>query len=235
MKCVHQSIFILTSKRNRECFRLLQFFGNIVHGVLEDNVSSDSLLDLEKMKTAYEEHKTKLDPKHEIPTELTNAGVQILEDFYDIYSGRDFHVYEKEMGFNFVIGNYSIIGYMDRVDMYDDMVEIVDYKTGKREVAQKDIANNLQLGIYALAASTMFPGKNIKGSLHYLRSGRIKSHEYSKEDLSLIEEELVNRINKIINDFNYSPTKNERICSFCDHAKSGACATGAARLRKINQ
>lgn len=235
MKCVPQNIFTPTLRRSRECFQRPQFFGNIVHGVLEDNVSSDSVLDLEKMKIAYEEHKTKLDPKHEIPAELSSAGVQILEDFYDIYSGRDFHVYEKEMGFNFVIGNYSIIGYMDRVDMYDDMVEIVDYKTGKREVAQKDIANNLQLGIYVLAASAMFPGKKIKGSLHYLRSGRIKSHEYSEKDLSLIQEELVNRINRIINDFNYSPTKNERFCSFCDHAKSGACATGAARLRKISQ
>jgi RecB family exonuclease len=205
-----------------------------VHGVLEDNVSSGSILDLDQMKVAYEEHKANLDPKQQIPAELTNAGVQILEDFYDIYSGRDFNVYEKEMGFNFVIGNYSVIGYMDRVDMYDDMVEIVDYKTGKREVAQKDIAKNLQLGIYALAASTIFPGKKIKGSLHYLRSGRIKSHEYSDEDLVSIKEELVNRINRIINDFNYSPTKNERFCSFCDHAKSGACATGAARLKKAN-
>jgi RecB family exonuclease len=205
-----------------------------VHGVLEDNVSSGSVLDLDQMKVAYEEHAANLDPKQQIPAELTSAGVQILEDFYDIYSGRDFNVYEKEMEFNFVIGNYSVIGYMDRVDMYDDMVEIVDYKTGKREVAQKDIAKNLQLGIYALAASTIFPGKKIKGSLHYLRSGRIKSHEYSDEDLVSIKEELVNRINRIINDFNYSPTKNERFCSFCDHAKSGACATGAARLKKAN-
>jgi RecB family exonuclease len=202
--------------------------------VLEDNVSLGSVLDLDQMKVAYEEHAANLDPKQQIPAELTNAGVQILEDFYDIYSGRDFNVYEKEMGFNFVIGNYSVIGYIDRVDMYDDMVEIVDYKTGKREVAQKDIAKNLQLGIYALAASTIFPGKKIKGSLHYLRSGRIKSHEYSDEDLVSIKEELVNRINRIINDFNYSPTKNERFCSFCDHAKSGACATGAARLKKAN-
>lgn len=234
MKCVLPSIFILILRKSRECFRPQLCCGNIVHGVLEDNVASDGVLDLDKMKVSYEEYKVNLDPKHEIPVELIEAGVQILEDFYDIYSGRDFSVLQKEMGFNFVIGNYSIIGYMDRVDMYDDMVEIVDYKTGKREVAQKDISKNLQLGIYALAASVIFPGKKIKGSLHYLRSGRIKSHEYSEDDLASIQIELVNRINTIVNDFNYSPTKNERVCSFCDHAKSGACPTGAARLKKLN-
>jgi len=195
-------------------------------------VSNDTALDLEKMKISYQEHKEILDPKEEIPKDLFDAGIQIIEDFYDRYSDTQFHVFEKEMGFNFIIGNYSIIGYMDRVDLYDDMVEIVDYKTGKREVAQKDISKNLQLGIYAIAASLAFPGKKIKGSLHYLRSGRIKSHEYSDEDLENIKNEIINRINVIINDLNFSPTKNERVCSFCDHAKSGVCPTGAGRLRR---
>lgn len=139
------------------------------------------------------------------------------------------------MEFQFVIGNYFIIGFIDRVDIYDDYVEIIDYKTGKREVAQKDVSTNLQMGIYALAAATAFPDKKIKASLHYLRSGRIKSHEYSKEDLESIKVSLINKIEKIVNDFNFNPTKNERVCGFCDHAKSGACATGASRLKRMNR
>lgn len=160
--------------------------------------------------------------------------MQILEDFYDTYSSKRFDVQYKEMGFNFVLANYLLIGYIDRIDIYNDVVEIIDYKTGKREVAQKDISTNLQLGIYALAASKKFPGKKIKGSLHYLRSGRMKSHDYSTEDLVKVKESLVNKINIIISDSNFTPTKNERICYFCDHAKSGACPTGASRLRKGN-
>lgn len=164
---------------------------------------------------------------------MISAGDQIIVDLYDTYGGRTFDVYDKEMEFNFVIGNYSIIGFIDRVDVYDDCVEIIDYKTGKREVAQKDVATNLQLGIYALAAATAFPNKKIKASLHYLRSGRIKSHEFSKADLENVKSTLVTRINNILKDSNFSPTKNERVCSFCDHAKSGACATGAARLKRM--
>lgn len=161
------------------------------------------------------------------------AGDQILVDMYDEYGGNTFDVYDKEMEFRFVIGNYSIIGYIDRVDIVGDCVEIIDYKTGKREVAQKDIATNLQLGIYALAASVAFPDKKVKASLHYLRSARIKSHEFSTEDLENVKISLINRINNIIQDSNFTPTKNERVCSFCDHAKSGACATGASRLKRM--
>jgi RecB family exonuclease len=139
------------------------------------------------------------------------------------------------MEFNFIIGNYSIIGYIDRVDMHDDYLEIIDYKTGKREVAQKDVHNNLQLGIYALAASIKFPDKKIVASLHYLRSGRIKSHTFSPEDIERVKENLIEKINLIINDCNFTPTKNERVCYFCDHAKSGACATGAGRLKRANR
>ncbi len=235
MKCVLLNIFFLTLKENQECFRHPQCFGNIVHGVLEDHVSSTEVLDLEKMKLSFTNHKNILDPNSEINLDLHEAGLQILEDFYDIYDGRTFDVYDKEMGFNFVLGNYLIIGYIDRVDVINDTVEIVDYKTGKREVAQKDIYNNLQLGIYALAASLVFPEKQIKASLHYLRSGRVKSHEYTKEDLERVKQMVVDKINLIVNDFNFTPTKNERICFFCDHAKSGACATGAARLKRSNR
>ena len=186
------------------------------------------------MKSSYEDYKSQLDPKSEISDQLANDGVQILEDFYDIYEGRLFEVFDKEMEFNFVLGNYSIIGYIDRVDVLEDTVEIVDYKTGKREVAQKDVHKNLQLGIYALAASRAFPDKKVKASLHYLRSGRIKGHEYSVEDLENVKVMLLEKINLIVNDFNFTPTKNERICYFCDHAKSGACPTGAARLKRSN-
>jgi RecB family exonuclease len=202
---------------------------------LEDNVSDVNPIEHDSLIKKYEEYNKSFNPNNQIPQVLLDAGSEILDDFYDLYGGTTFNVHEKELGFSFVLGNYSINGFIDRVDINGDVVEIVDYKTGKREVAAKDIHKNLQLGIYALAASRMFPGSKIKASLHYLRSGRIKSHEYTEEDLELAKQSLVDRINQIMNDTNFSPTKNERVCSFCDHAQSGACSTGAIRLRKFNR
>lgn len=108
-------------------------------------------------------------------------------------------------------------------------------KHGKWEVSQKDVPNNLQLGIYALAASLAFPDKVIRAELYYLRSGRRKYHVYSKEDIENVKINLINNINQVVEDRSFSPTSNERNCTFCDHAKSGACPTGVSRLRRMGK
>jgi len=210
-------------KKEPRRFNSPAVLGNIVHEVLENTISSKKPLSLSEMKEHYELSKTHFDPNSAISQDLISVGSEIIDEFYDLNQNTIFNVYGKEVGFNFVVGNYSIIGFIDRIDVDGDSVHIVDYKTGKREVAFKDVPTNLQLGIYALAASVMFPGKNITASLHYLRSNRLKSHTYSSEDLDFIKQTLVKRIERIVQDNNFTPTPNERICSFCDHAESGAC------------
>lgn len=232
--CPSKYFFSYIKKEPRQ-FGEAAVLGNIIHSVLEDLVSNEKPLSLDEMKSSYEVKKIGYDPESLISKDLIQVGSQILEEFYDINQDRVFDVYDKEMSFNFILGNYSIIGYIDRVDVVGDNVYIVDYKTGKREVAAKDVATNLQLGIYALAASVEFPGKQITASLHYLRSGRVKSHTYTEEDLENVKLNILNKINKIMNDTNFIPTANERICSFCDHARSGACGIGAVRYKKFNK
>jgi len=108
-------------------------------------------------------------------------------------------------------------------------------KHGKWEVAQKDIANNLQLGVYAIAASLIFPDKKIRAELYYLRSGRRKYHLFTEEDIEQAKISLLNNINTVVEDNSFSPTANERNCTFCDHAKSKACPTGYNRLKRMGK
>ena len=161
-------------KREPRQFGEAAALGNIVHAVLEDLVSNEKPLELDEMHESYDAKRGQYDPSGLISDELILAGSNIINEFYDENEGKLFDVFEKEMPFNFIIGNYSIIGYIDRVDIDGDNVHIVDYKTGKREVAQKNIADNLQLGIYALAASTMFPRKKHKGISTLLKIWKIK-------------------------------------------------------------
>lgn len=230
--CPSKYFFSYIKKEPRQ-FNGPAILGNIVHAVLEDTVSAEKELDLKQMQEIYSANIESYDPNGLLSVDLLNAGTEILDEFFDLNRDKKFDVYGKEIGFNFVIGNYSIIGFIDRVDVVGDSVHIVDYKTGKREVAAKDVANNLQLGIYALAASALFPGKEITASLHYLRTNRLKSHTYSSEDLEVVKVKLIERINKIVQDNNFSPTFNERICSFCDHAQSGACRYWPSKIKKI--
>ena len=155
--------------------------GNIVHDVLEDNVSAIDLLDPTKIQEDYEKHISSRDPKSQIKPELIGVGKEILDEFYDQYAKTKFDVLHKEYGFRFILGNYLISGYIDRIDSWgEDGVKIIDYKTGKWEVSPKDIPTNLQLGIYAMAVDHLYPDKKVYAELYYLRSRKAQRSSFYK-------------------------------------------------------
>ncbi len=126
-------------------FNAAATLGNIVHDVLEDCIDKDTLLSISKMKDVYQNKIQDYDPHSQLGQDLINVGNQLIEEFYEINQDTKFDVFDKEMKFSFIIGQYIINGYIDRVDIKDSSVHIIDYKTGKREVAAKDVHKNLQL------------------------------------------------------------------------------------------
>ena len=89
-------------------------------------------------------------------------------------------------------GKYQFIkigGKIDRVNVAGDSLEIIDYKTGANPITQKEADTNLQLSIYALAASQIpeLPfGKNpkdVKLSLMYFDTPQIVSTTRSSAQL----------------------------------------------------
>ena len=196
-------------------------------------MDNDKKIDHKELSESFINNVSSYDPDKKIPQELIDVGSQILDEFYDEYQDISFNIYDKEHGFSFIIGNYLVVGYIDRIDFVgENGIKIIDYKTGKWEVSQKSVKDNLQLGIYALAVSEAFPDKEITAELHYLRSGKRKGHTYTKEDIENVKINLIKSILEIVNDSSFHPTKNEFTCSFCEHAKSGACNTGVFRNKK---
>ena len=105
------------------------FFGNIVHTVLEKVVDKDKPLSHDSITEEYSKSIEKHDPDKKVSKEFISVGKVILDEFYDQNSDSKFYVFDKEMEFNFIIGNYKMIGYIDRFDLYEDEVIIIDYKT----------------------------------------------------------------------------------------------------------
>jgi len=50
--------------------------------------------------------------------------------------------------------------------------------------------------------------------------------------LENVKIKILNYINKIVEDTSFTPTSNSRVCSYCEHAKTGACPTGVFRNKK---
>lgn len=206
--------------------------GNVIHDTLEDNVGAE--LEIDEMIKSFEMHKEERDPENKIGTELIQAGIGMLQEFYDLYKDKEFNVIAAEKYFEIVIGNALVRGYIDRIDRVDDhTINICDYKSGKRMVPYKDIATNLQLIIYVLACSLMFPEVDtFHAELYYLRNQQSRSHTFKREDLADLELRLVKVIWKIFNDHHHHSTPKTYICGFCDHAETGACTLGVMRNKE---
>ena len=227
-QCPSKYFFSYITKEPRQ-FNPPAVLGNIVHEVLETTLEDGQSVDLNTLKTRYEEVFPEWDPDNIISQDLIQVGRVILDEFYDAHEGKKFNIYDKEMAFDFIIGLFRIRGFIDRVDVVGNRVNITDYKTGKWEVALKNVPQDLQLGIYALAVSLLFPDKEIYAELYYLRSGKKKGHLFTQEEIESVKFRIISDINKVINDMSFKATTNTHVCSYCDHAKSGACGVGVFR------
>lgn len=117
-------------QREPRTFNDAAILGNIVHSVLEECLDKEKAIVLEELQEEFVKQKESYDPQGQIPDILIDAGSDILVEFYDKHSTEIFNIYEKEYGFSFVIGNYLVNGFIDRIDFYDDnTVNIIDYKT----------------------------------------------------------------------------------------------------------
>lgn len=118
-----------------------------------------------------------------------------------------------EIGFTVKIGEIVLKGRMDRVDAYEDGVEIIDYKTGhpKKELTPED---KEQLFLYQLAARDVLSLKPKKLSFHYLEDNSRVSFLGTDEELLDFQEKVAERVAGI--KASVFPPKAGPHCKFCD-------------------
>lgn len=230
--CPSKYYFTYIQKEER-VFGAAASLGNVIHGVLEDTVGDT--LKYDHMLQRMEHHREIYDPDRLIDEGLLSAGRQMIGEFVDRHEYEEFDVIGKEKEFSLVVGSALVRGFIDLVTRErDGTIRITDYKSGKWEVSAKAAPTNLQIGIYALAASIMFPDTPVYAELYYLRSGRRKGHLFTPGNMEETYESVLERVNTIIEDRNFSATKDRRPCTFCDFAKpeNPVCKTGVARMRR---
>src|SRR3989339_540556 len=128
------------------------------------------------------------------------------------------------------LSGIHFMGFADRIDFKEDgAVEIIDYKTGKSQIAPKD--RNWQLGFYALAAKAKY-GKVKKVILDMLKQEKPIEFEITKDgdavctsskfipgfNINEVEKELIDTATRIQNAYKtgFKPCPIEKNCEFCN-------------------
>jgi RecB family exonuclease len=123
-----------------------------------------------------------------------------------------------ERQFRWDMGEFALIGRIDRVDEHEDgLLEIVDYKSGRESVSQEEVASDIAMCCYQLLLRRKFPDRQVKATILALRSGESCSAAMTDDELDEFERDIhVLGINILNEDYPELLPLYKPLCSRCD-------------------
>jgi DNA helicase-2/ATP-dependent DNA helicase PcrA len=124
-----------------------------------------------------------------------------------------------EKKFRFQLGQDTVTGFLDRVDERDGEVVIIDYKTSlvrDQKEADKDVRENQQLALYALAYREVNGRLPDRVELHFLTHGGVVVGQAQKREKDL--EKATERIRAAAGGIRaglFQATPSQWVCGFC--------------------
>lgn len=145
--------------------------------------------------------------------EYREKGKQALDAFYDLHVGAWPQVSHLEQGFSLPVGDYTIKGAVDRVDILEDgTAKVVDYKTGKSPKNGKK--DNTQLMIYAMALQEVFGLEPSQLEYYFVEDNTALTTDFDPAAVTELQEWIIERIGAIQSgDFTPNPGFH---CKYCD-------------------
>lgn len=199
-------------------------FGNLIHGCLNDfyKRTAKENRNFETLRKLFETKFKYNFPKHNKVFKNKETIIKYVEE-----SKKQFKTFLKNKlskGEPLVTEDFpkyqmnpelELGGKFDRVDLIDDKLVLIDYKTGKyKEDGQSDY--EFQLNFYEYLLVKKYPEYKVgKKILFYLKENKIDEYERS-EDLNKVEEEIINIAETINDDIKLNPKRNS-LCNYCDY------------------
>jgi len=139
------------------------------------------------------------------------------------------------------VGEFKIAGRVDRIDQDSKTaISVWDYKTGKlpfHGTIEKIIQEDLQVPIYAVIASKLFPFvETIRSGLIYLKYSKEYTKVWTKAGLKDVEKNIIAAINKAKEDSSLLPKVN-KLCPWCEYIKvcpSKDLVEGKKKVEEVN-
>jgi DNA helicase-2/ATP-dependent DNA helicase PcrA len=192
-------------------------FGRILHEALKDALGSiepDKPLSWEMVDAAYVAAwaRERFCAPEQAPS-LQDLGRGYLRSAFDAGDLTKPHLLEQP--FSLRLADLRLTGRIDRVDRHaDGSYELIDYKTGSARRAT-ELQRDLQLGVYALAATEVFRFNPLSLSYYYLETSERVTVDKSRERLDEDRQTILKVADGIRSEL--FPARPDRMkCSGCD-------------------
>lgn len=221
--------------------------GNVLHEIMYEFYKRNKLVGdiYEFCKTEVFKHvnkvdRLKLNMDSPILTNLIDEAVRVVNAINYIDNNSLFQtnkdLIEKEFKGekSLKLKNISIIGKVDRIDVYNDMFRIVDYKSGKADASLKELyfGNKLQLFLYSLAMEKVLKKKSVGAFYLPLHNAyrRELDNPYAMKGFYLAEDFVVKAFDKRLEAGSKSDIVNVKI-----NKQGGITKTQGYKELEINQ
>ncbi len=174
-------------------------------GSLKSEISDLNFKHLEKLYEKYWVDEWYADQKQK--NQYFDLGKHMLKYFFEDFAVKKPKVSFLEQFFKLPVGEYFLVGKIDRIDEGKDGIKIIDYKTGKKpeKKASKDIS---QLYIYQLAAEEFLKKKVESMEYWYLKENeRDVIPIATREELFELKTEIGKKIETIIDTIRFDRFK----------------------------
>ena len=146
-----------------------------------------------------------------------------LYDFYlyDNQRLKNRKVIELEKNFNITFDDIKIKGVIDRVDLYEDRYEVIDYKTSSSlkvdTFKNYEKSKDFQLEFYYLAMSEMYKTDKINAYYYDLANTKLIEEIVLDNKLELLTKKFDDLKELSKNDINFSKCEEKSTCIYCPY------------------
>jgi RecB family exonuclease len=194
--------------------------GNVVHQALKSvYAKQNSYSDARKLKRDIDNALDEYCGKSELDRYLVALQKRRLDAFVENEIQR-FHkgwqVIKTEEFFQEPFAGITIAGQIDRVDKRENVIEVLDYKTGSYTLNNKNNfmdTKDFQLEFYYLLAGGL---GNVEGCAFYdLKEAKIVPEAFLQEKVQILQSHIKDLLK--IEEINYEKTEDTKECLFCEY------------------
>lgn len=202
--------------------------GNIAHAALEEyhkscRTKNNSVMEKSFKKALVSQKCMERVDKGELSlANLYNIKEMLVKYLKYIEKNKPGKILDVETFFTIKSDGVSIRGKADRVDLVDDSLVIIDYKSSSSVLSKKDILESVQLPTYAMWATKVYGNNNVTGKYIFIkklgpRGGGIRELEITEELVNKAKEKYMVVWDALKTKETYTRNQGYKYCFNCEY------------------